>query len=101
MVAKTANRLDSHTDCDATHRQADDDRDQGFDAAVPVRVVFIGRRRPESNAEDHRDIGDRIGQTVDGIGEHRLAVAEDSGHRLDRGQQQVDQQADPTDRAYL
>ncbi len=68
MVTKTANRFHSHPHGHPADRKTDDDGDQGFDASVPVRVVFIGGRRPVANPEDHRDIGDRIGQTVDGVG---------------------------------
>jgi hypothetical protein len=52
-------------------------------------------RRPIPDPEDHGDVGHRIGEAVEGVGEHGLTVAEDAGGRLGCGQDEVAEQSHP------
>ena len=94
-MAQATNRLDSHADRDRTDRETDDHRDQRLDTPVPVRMVFIRRCRPITNPEDHRNVGHRVGQTVEGVGEHGLRVADYSSDRLGGRKCEVAEQSHP------
>ena len=100
FVAEPTNRLYPHTHRNRTDSDTDDYGDQGFNSPVTVWMVLIGGCRPVAHAEYHRDIGHRVGETVEGIGEDRLAVAKDPGRRLGGREQEVAEQTDPPNLAH-
>jgi hypothetical protein len=99
-VAQATDRLCTHAHRNRADGETYHHRDQGLDAPMAVRMVLVGRRRPVPHPEDHGDVGDRIGEAVESIGEHGLTVADDACRRLGRGEYEVAEQTDPPDTTH-
>ena len=82
---------------DAGDHQPDERRDDGFDLAVPVGVVVIGRGNPEPDAQHKRGVGDEVGEGVHGVREKRLRRKRDAAGELRPRDQEVDGGADERD----
>ena len=57
----------AETETDGADCKADSDRNQGLEAAVPVRVVCIGWSVPETGPYNNGDVGGEIRGAVDGV----------------------------------
>ena len=101
MACRRIDRVPPDADGGRRHREADKHGDESFESSMTVRVLLIGRGRPVTNTENQGDIRDGVGQRVNRVGHHRLAVSEQTRSQLRRDEYQVDDQPDPAGDSHL
>ena len=74
------------------HEAADAERGDRFVLAVAVRVIDVGGIGGGPQAQQADDVGRRIDQRVEGVGQHGDGAGERADEKLDRGDDHVEEQ---------
>ena len=100
LHADGLDRLDNHADGTASQKHADEHGNQRLDALVSMRMVAVRRGSPEADANQHGDVRQEIGATMDRVRDARLTFRKISHDELGDGQPDIDRQSpkcNPTD----
>ena len=99
ILFQVAQRIPADADACSGEHGTDENRYHRFKPTVAVRMAMVRRPGPEMRSHDHSDIGNRVGQAVDSIGNHCLTSAPVTGNEFKARKQQVEDQSDPGDSA--